>query len=118
MEPLSCHWSQCVIWIAHVVALNNAMIAARNTIRPCSELAKLLQDGAIYLWEKGLLDQARELSGTAMSICEKLPDDKVLLSEVNSFHACIIADSSNAKEACKLFERSLDNIKEHIARSR
>jgi tetratricopeptide (TPR) repeat protein len=71
-------------------------------------------DGAIYLWERGLLDQAKNLTLAAKDIIENQDCDRLLIAEVYSFHACILSDSGDLDQASFYFERQVANRRQHL----
>jgi tetratricopeptide (TPR) repeat protein len=81
-------------------------------------LAQLLLDGGIYLWSKRLLDDAETLLDRSQGLCEMRGEDKVLLSEIYSLRAAVLADSGNLDEALKYFERAMSVIKSHLMAAR
>jgi tetratricopeptide (TPR) repeat protein len=77
-------------------------------------LAELLVDGAIYLWERGLLAQAHQLITSAKSICEDGEYNPQLLSGVYSFQGCILSDSGDLEQARLCFTQEVYHKRWHL----
>ncbi|EXJ78232.1 hypothetical protein A1O3_09393 [Capronia epimyces CBS 606.96] len=107
-EPLSRSWPQCESWISHLIALNEVAVAYRNKLPVSEGLAEVLVDGAIYLWERGLLAQGRDLILSARNICESGATDQLLLAEVYSFHGCILSDAGEIDKALFCFNQQVN----------
>ncbi|KAH0564997.1 hypothetical protein GP486_001612 [Trichoglossum hirsutum] len=103
-EPMSGCWPQCERYISHILSLQLESSAVRQKPSCPQILAELFKDGAIYLWERGLLEQAKGLVLAAKGICERSSSDSLLRAEVYSFHACILHDSGDIDQACHFFE--------------
>ncbi|CAN9264153.1 unnamed protein product [Alternaria alternata] len=120
-EPLSLQWDQCAPWIEHLIALAdgiNRFSQKFDTFDIPVDVASLLVDGAIYLWERGLLDEGRNLTLTAKDIVEGRVCDQNLVANVYSFHGCILSDSGQLEEALKFFELEKDKRMERLKTGR
>jgi len=116
-EPLSNRIKGCSEWISHIIAINRAASLLKETLQLPQLLAQLFQDGATYLWARGLLEEGKGLTLAAKEICESHKDcDQLLIGEVYSFHACILSDSGDIDQAATYFERSAQNRREHLFR--
>jgi len=80
----------------------------KNRIQVPITGADLFIDGALYLWERGKLVQGRKLTLAAAKICEESnPPDDLILSDVYSYHACILHDLGQIDEAGKYFQKQV-----------
>jgi tetratricopeptide (TPR) repeat protein len=116
-EPLNDKFPECGLCISHIIALNHAALSLKDSLKVPELMAQLLQDGATYLWARGLLEEGKSLTLAAKDICEARPDcDQLLIGEVYSFHACILSDSGDVNQACTYFEKAVDNRRQHFLR--
>lgn len=113
-EDLSDKNKACARYIPHIIALNDALSRTSHLSKDPTMLAQLLLDGGIYLWSKRLLDDARALLDRSQLMCEMRSEEKVLLSEIYSIRAAVLADSGNSEEALKYFEEAMAVIKGHL----
>lgn len=60
-EPLSDSIPECGMCISHIIALNHAAILLKDNLQQPEMMAQLLQDGATYLWARGLLEEGKSL---------------------------------------------------------
>ncbi|KAI9853911.1 MAG: hypothetical protein M1813_001626 [Trichoglossum hirsutum] len=113
-EPMSGNWSQCERFISHILSLQLESSVVRQDPSCPELLAELFKDGAIYLWERGLLEQATSLVLTAKDICERPNRNDLLRAEVYAFHACILHDSGDIDQACHFFEEQAKLRRQHL----
>ena len=77
-------------------------------------LASLFLDGGIHLWAKGWLESGRSLTEEAKSLCDNSRIEKLVESQVYSFHASVVAESGDFEEALRYFEKSLEIFENHL----
>lgn len=113
-EDLSDKNKACARYIPHILALSDALSRTSHLSKDPTMLAQLLLDGGIYLWSKRLLEDAKGLLDKSQLMCEMRGEDQVLLSEIYSIRAAVLADSGNLVEALKYFEQAMSVIKRHL----
>lgn len=107
-------WSQCEIWIAHLISLNTNFVNLKDRLVFPEALASLLKNGAIYLWERGLLEQGKILIVAAKDFVEAQTGDRLLRSEVYSFYACILSELGELDKALYSFSEQVRSRKENL----
>jgi len=117
-EPLSLQWSECASWIVHVISFTDGLQRFITILEPAAEIAPLLVDGAIYLWERGLLDEGRNLTLAAKRIAEREICDERILADVYSFHACILSESGDLYGARTFFELQVDKRRDRVRKGK
>lgn len=113
-EPLSHLWPQCELWIAHVISLSAATRQFKNISGLPKELPELLTDASIYLWERGLIEQAREIILSAKALVEAQQSDILLKDTVNTFYGCILSELGDLDQASFYFRQYAHNRKEDM----
>ncbi|KAF8242034.1 TPR-like protein [Wilcoxina mikolae CBS 423.85] len=113
-KPLTGHWMECDRFISHLASLMDELVARKDGVQIPSTMVDLLLDGALYLWERDLLAQGRKMTTAAKDICERLPEERLLLSDVYNYHACILHDWGELEEAGKLFSEQVAIRKDHL----
>jgi tetratricopeptide (TPR) repeat protein len=90
-------------------------ISFRSKLEVPDILTELLVDGAIYLWERGLLDQGYELIASAEEICSIVSNcSQPLRAAVYSFRGCILSDRGLIDEASECFKQEVNYRREHL----
>lgn len=113
-EPLSHLWPQCEQWIAHVISLNVAIRQVKNLSVLPQDLPELFTDASIYLWERGLLEQGRELILSAKALVEAPESDILLKDSVYSFYGCILSELGDLDQAFFYFSQHAHHRKDNL----
>lgn len=113
-EPMSGLWAQCELWIAHLISLNTNAVSLGERLFFPEALASLLVNGAIYLWERGLLEQGKILILAAKAFVETQTSNPLLRSEVYSFYACILSELGNMDQAMYYFSEQVKSRRENL----
>ncbi|KAI5778352.1 hypothetical protein EDC01DRAFT_371162 [Geopyxis carbonaria] len=113
-KPLTHKWPECGRLISHIASLMDEIMERRDKVQIPNVMTDLLLDGALYLWERGLLAQGRKMTTCAMDICEGRADQKQLLADVYDYHAGILSHSGEHAETCKLFSEQVALAKDHL----
>ncbi|CAI7671386.1 unnamed protein product [Penicillium pancosmium] len=109
-EPLSRKWKECGQWISHVMSVKTVTASFRTKLQVPEILVEILIDGAIYLWERGLLDQGFELITFAEEICECIDNcSQSLRAAVLSFKGCILSDRGMITDAIECFRKEVEH---------
>lgn len=113
-EPMSGLWAQCELLIAHLISLNTNAVNLKDRLCFPEALASLLKNGAIYLWERGLLEQGKIFVVAAKAFVETQTSDPLLRSEVYSFYACILSEPGELDQAMYYFGEQVKSRKENL----
>ena len=113
-EPLSRQWKQCGEWIFHLTSMNAIVKTHKSKLLVPGIFLKMLVDGSIYLWERGLLKEGHFMISSARHLCEDGDPDRTLLAEIYSFQGCILSDQGETRQAKDSFSREVQLQKEHF----
>lgn len=72
-------WPTCIRYLRHVLSLRKAFAGNLITIPPSVDLARLLSDGGIGLWERGMTTEGLELLRSAEAILRQISSREDLL---------------------------------------
>lgn len=87
-------WPICKENLMHVLQLQNVAMEILPAIKPTVALARLLSDGGIDLWERGMTNAGLRLLRSAEAILDKLDyDEKQLRGNIHIIIALLIQDS-------------------------
>ena len=112
-ESLDTQWSQAELCISHIVAINNVLSSFDDRVQIPKTFPPLLLDAAIYLWERGFLEQGRILPRRARLLCIG-DEDRLLLSEINSFLGAILSDLGEIREAEECFKAQVQDWRRNM----
>lgn len=87
-------WPICKENLMHVLQLQKVAMEILPSIKPTVKLARLLSDGGIDLWERGMTHEGLRLLRSAEAILDKLNcDEKQLRGNIHIIIALLIQDS-------------------------
>lgn len=87
-------WPICKKNLMHVLQLQKVAMEISPSIQPTVNLARLLSDGGINLWERGMTNERLCLLNSAEAILDKLNcDEKQLRGNIHIIIALLIQDS-------------------------
>ena len=69
-------WPACKEYLPHVLALENVTTKLLPSIIPSVRFARLLSDGGINLWERGMTSEGLRLLKSAESVLDRLESDQ------------------------------------------
>lgn len=106
----------CALCIQHIMALKDAISTKTKPrfLQDSEILGSVYLDGGIYLWAKGLLYDGRALTGEAKELCDAQKVGRLMAVQVYSFHASVLSDSGELRQALEYFEKSLNFLKDHL----
>jgi len=107
-------WPQCEQWIAHIISLNVAIRQSKDLSVLPKDLPELFTDASIYLWERGLLEQGRELILSAKALVEAQESDLLLKDNVYSFYGCILSELGVLDQAFFFFSEHAHHRKQNL----
>lgn len=86
-------WPACIRYLRHVLSLRKAFAGNLITIQPSVDLARLLSDGGIGLWERGMTSEGLELLRSAEGILQQIDSKEDLLkANIHVIIALLIQD--------------------------
>ena len=77
--PEPAKWPACKEYLPHVLHLENIITKIIPSIIPSIKIARLLSDGGINLWERGMTSEGLRLLNTAEAVLDRLDSDNTLL---------------------------------------
>ena len=77
--PEPAKWPACKEYLPHLLHFESVITKILPSIRPSIEIARLLSDGGINLWERGMTHEGLRLLKSAEAILDRLHDDDTLL---------------------------------------
>ena len=77
--PEPAKWAICREYLPHVLHLENVATKILPSIEPSVDLARLLSDGGINLWERGMTSEGLRLLESAEALLDKLQCEEYLL---------------------------------------
>jgi hypothetical protein len=72
--PTNENWQACEQALPHVLSLQNNFMAWQDRVPAFHELAVLLSDSAMYMWERGLVKDGVETLAVGDGICSTIPE--------------------------------------------
>ncbi len=109
-------WPICKENLMHVLQLQEVTTKILPSIKPTVELARLLSDGGIDLWERGMTQEGLRLLRSAEAILNRLKcDEKQLRANIHIIIALLIQDSglSHIAESKDRIWKALQIRQEH-----
>jgi hypothetical protein len=86
-------WPACIKYLRHVLSLQKAFAGQIISIAPSVDLARLLSDGGIGLWERGMTTEGLQLMRSAEAILHKLNcKEDLLKANIHVIIALLIQD--------------------------
>jgi tetratricopeptide (TPR) repeat protein len=86
-------WPACIKYLRHVLSLQKVYAGQLITIAPSVELARLLSDGGIGLWERGMTSEGLQLMRSAEAVLHKLNcKEDMLKANIHVIIALLIQD--------------------------
>lgn len=86
-------WPACIKYLRHVLSLQKAFVGSIITIAPSVDLARLLSDGGIGLWERGMNAEGLQLLRSAEAVLQKLDTtEDMLKANIHIIIALLIQD--------------------------
>jgi tetratricopeptide (TPR) repeat protein len=88
-------WPACIKYLRHVLSLRKVYHGNLVTIPPSVELARLLSDGGINLWERGMTSEGLQLLHSAEDILDELnlgSSEDMLRANVHVIVALLLQD--------------------------
>ena len=77
--PEPAKWPACKEYLPHVLHFESVITNIMPSIRPSIEIARLLSDGGINLWERGMTSEGLRLLMSAETVLDRLHYDENLL---------------------------------------
>lgn len=77
--PEPAKWPACREYLPHVLHLESVMMNSDPPVTPSISHARLLSDGGINLWERGMTGAGLRLLRSAETVLDRLDDDDTLL---------------------------------------
>lgn len=91
--PEPSKWPACKEYLSHVLHLQHVAMELFPSLVPSVRLARLLSDGGINLWERGMTDEGLRLLRSAEEILDKLGcEESHLRANVHIIIALLIQD--------------------------
>ncbi|KAL8722293.1 MAG: hypothetical protein Q9225_001198 [Loekoesia sp. 1 TL-2023] len=91
--PEPAKWPACKEYLPHVLHLEHVITNSRPPIAPSIRNARLLSDGGINLWERGMTSEGLRLLKSAETVLDRLDkDDPQLRANINVIINLLIQD--------------------------
>ncbi|MCJ1467362.1 hypothetical protein MMC07_005986 [Pseudocyphellaria aurata] len=114
-------WPVCKDNLPHVLRLQTVVTENLPSILPSVEVARLLSDGGINLWERGMTNEGLRLLRSAEAILDQLKsDESQLRANIHIIIALLIQDYgfSYIAESKDRIEKALQIRKDHLSHTR
>jgi len=104
--PEPAKWPACIKYLRHVLSLQKVFTGKLITIEPSVDLARLLSDGGIGLWERGMTNEGLELLRSAEAILNQIEcNEDLLRANIHVIIALLIQD-----KGISYFSESKDRV--------
>lgn len=119
--PEPAKWPVCKENLPHVLRIQTVVTDLLPSILPSVEVARLLSDGGINLWERGMTNEGLRLLRSAEAILDQLKsDENQLRANIHIIIALLIQDYgfSYIAESKDRIEKALQIRKDHLSYTR